>query len=144
METGKASWGWQRNSKHFTAALLYEFVGSAVITYAFTLTNKDPFMRSVAFFACYIIAVNVSGAHFNPATTLAVYLTEKSGDKRASNLRYLIWAWISQICGCYIGVLISFLLAKDYDLRNGSPNSTVLSLEADRTIFERVYYYQTQ
>jgi Major intrinsic protein len=142
METGKSSW--ERSPKHFVTALLYETIGAAVITYAYTLTNKDSFLRSVAYFACYVVSVNVSGAHFNPATTLAVYLTEKEGEKRSKNFKYLICAWVAQLLGCYLGVLISFLLAKDYDIVTGAPSEAVLSLEADRNRYEKVYYYQTQ
>lgn len=78
------------NRPAFYTALLYEFVGTAVITYSYTLTSKDPFLRSVVFLAMYLLAVHVSGAHFNPATSFAVYLSEKGIEKRKSNLRYLL------------------------------------------------------
>lgn len=76
METGKAIW--VRNRYNFSAALLYEILGSMIVTMAFSMTMKSDFLRAVAYFTCYLFAVNVSGAHFNPATTLAVYLTEKN------------------------------------------------------------------
>jgi glycerol uptake facilitator-like aquaporin len=63
-----------------------------VVTYAFTLTGQQPFFRSISYLALYIFAVHVSGAHFNPATTLAVYLTEKGDQKRKNNYRYLLSA----------------------------------------------------
>ena len=58
-------------------ALFYEFCGSCIIFYAFNLGSEDPFVRAVAYIIGYIIAYNVSGGHFNPATSLAVFLTEK-------------------------------------------------------------------
>ena len=90
METGKLSF--ERNRSGFYSALVYEFVGSAVITYSYTLTSKDPFLRSIVFLAMYLFAVHISGAHFNPATSFAVYLSEKGIEKRKSNLRYLLCA----------------------------------------------------
>jgi len=36
MEKGKISW--ERNRSGFYAALIYELIGSTIVTYAFTLT----------------------------------------------------------------------------------------------------------
>ncbi len=89
METG--------NSKHnrytFGAAFFYELIGTMVVTMAYTMTNKSDFLRSVAYFTCYLFAVKISGAHFNPATTIAVYMTEKNN--KAINFRH---TWIITIC----------------------------------------------
>jgi glycerol uptake facilitator-like aquaporin len=63
-------------------------LGTAVITWAYNLGGKGYEIRAIAYFAMYILAVNVSGGHFNPATSLAVYLTE--AESKSRNTRYLI------------------------------------------------------
>lgn len=90
METGKLVWSNVANRSSFYSALIYEFLGTAVITYAFTLTGKDPMLRSAAYLAMYLFAVHVSGGHFNPATSFAVYLSEKGIEKRKANLWYFL------------------------------------------------------
>ena len=60
----------------------------------------------------------VSGGHFNPAVSLAVYVREwqKSPDKRFRNALQLVMMWISQIIGASIGVWLVYLLnGKDLD-----------------------------
>ena len=57
-------------------ALFLEFLGTMGAVYAFNFTANNYFARAMNYFTFWIIAVAVSGAHFNPATTLAVYLSE--------------------------------------------------------------------
>jgi|LauGreDrversion4_2_1035121.scaffolds.fasta_scaffold213684_2 glycerol uptake facilitator-like aquaporin len=104
---------WENGKKgSFCAALFYEFLGTAVVTYAYNLGYKNYEIRAGAYLAVYLFAVNISGGHFNPATSLAVYLTEK--DKRNKNLSYLLSVMLFQLFGAYFGILISYLLVKDY------------------------------
>lgn len=59
--------------------LFYEFCGTAFLTYTFSLSpNHDPKLRGLAYMISFIIAFTVSGALFNPATSLAVFLSEKN------------------------------------------------------------------
>lgn len=73
METGKADWS---KKNLFMLSLLYEFLGSSFMILAFNLSNQSGEIRAIAFMSAYIFAVHVSGAHFNPATSLAIYLVE--------------------------------------------------------------------
>ena len=75
----------------------------------------------------FLFAVHASGAHFNPATSFAVYLSEKGVEKRKSNLRYLLCVMLVQIFGAYLGVLIDFLLLKDKNIY-GAPTINDISL----------------
>lgn len=56
------------------AILLYEFLGTAFMVYAY---NSSPLARPFVYFIFWIAAYKVSGAHFNPATTLAVFIVER-------------------------------------------------------------------
>ena len=79
METENSSFTDLAKRSSFYQALGYEFLGTALVTWAFNLGLKDDLIRAMAFMAAYIIAYNVSGAHFNPAITIAVLI--KEGEK---------------------------------------------------------------
>ena len=70
---------------------VYEFWGSALTVYAFNFTAASYLGRAFAYFVGWMIAVSVSGAHFNPATTLAVYIAE---GKYIRQLVRLVLYWL--------------------------------------------------
>ena len=74
METGRFD---KANPMAISLALFYEFCGSALMSYTFNLSEQWDFARAFAYMFAYVAAYHISGAHFNPATTLAVYMTEK-------------------------------------------------------------------
>jgi glycerol uptake facilitator-like aquaporin len=56
----------------------YEAIGTALLMYAVNLSSGSPFAKfgiSFTVFALILIAGPVSGAHFNPAVTLGVYIS---------------------------------------------------------------------
>ena len=64
---------------------VYEFLGTMIVTLAYLMSgvgnNGQGFglqsqIRGIAYVCGWIIASTISGAHFNPATSLAVYLME--------------------------------------------------------------------
>lgn len=74
-------YNFSHNKKAVIGALFYEFCGTALITYAFNLSDQDSNIRAIAYCFAFIVAYNVSGSHFNPATSLAVFIKEnKFGD----------------------------------------------------------------
>lgn len=93
--------------KHLLRALVSEFCGGALTVYAFNFTTASYIARAFAYFVGWLIAVSVSGAHFNPATTLGVYLSEGKYGKQI--LRMLLY-WLFQIMGAFAGVLITYLI----------------------------------
>lgn len=66
------------NKKSLAMCLFYEFAGSALISYAFNLTDGSAYGRAAAYAVGYLVAYNISGGHFNPATTLAVMLVQNN------------------------------------------------------------------
>lgn len=98
-ETGK----W----KHLARAVIYEFCGGALTVYAFNFTTASYLARAFSYFVGWLIAVSVSGAHFNPATTLGVFLAE--GKYKRQFIRLLLY-WLFQLMGAFAGVLITYLI----------------------------------
>ena len=93
--------------KSLIIPMIYEFFGSALITFSYGLGQRAPNVRAAAYFIGWMLACTISGAHFNPAITLAVYIYER----KRSNTAYFFVCLIVQLFGCFFGVLISFLLS---------------------------------
>jgi glycerol uptake facilitator-like aquaporin len=100
--------------------LFFEFLGTAFVVSAYTLSRFDTLTRSIAYFIGFILLFHVTGAHFNPATTLADYLHQKSQGKytsecdKKSAFKMMLYVIFTQMMGSLFGVLITFLLAKFY------------------------------
>jgi glycerol uptake facilitator protein len=74
---------------------------------AFDFMSASYMGRGFAHFVGFLIAVSTSGAHFNPATSLAVYLAE---GKYARQIIRLIVYYIAQVAGAFAGVLLVYLI----------------------------------
>ena len=61
--------------------LIYEFIGSAFVTTAFTLSNFNSTTRALTYFIVFLLFSHISGGHFNPATTLACFIADKQAGK---------------------------------------------------------------
>jgi glycerol uptake facilitator-like aquaporin len=61
----------------YATVLFFEFIGSAVQIMAFNYSFNNYFVRAATYFFTWIIASTISGAHFNPAVSLAVYLAQR-------------------------------------------------------------------
>ena len=97
----------------------YEFVGTAFLVLIYNSTrglgvpgvpqpeySTDPLILGLSMYVLVQLAWNVSGAHFNPAVSLAVYAAE--GFKKETRKMFFVMV-IAQILGAYLGVLIYFL-----------------------------------
>lgn len=94
---------------HLARALFYEFLGTALIVYAYNFTATSFFGRGFAYFVGWLIAVSISGAHFNPATTLGVYLAEGKYVRQIGRL--LLYMFV-QFCGGFLGIFFTWLVFK--------------------------------
>jgi len=92
---------------HLFRSLFWEFFGSAAVVYSFNFSVNNYFVRAITYFAFWMLAVYISGAHFNPAVTLAVYIAE---GKWGSQLIRLIFYWLFQLMGAFAGVLMTYLI----------------------------------
>ncbi len=110
--------------------LLYEFCGSALITYSFSLGSQEYAVRAIALMMGWIIASTVSGAHFNPAVSLAVYLYQR----KFRQWPCLVYMMIAQLFGCFAGVFIAYLLGK-YNEVDLYPNNMITDGYGGQSIY---------
>lgn len=76
---------------HLMRSAICEFAGTALWVYSFNFTFASYFGRAFCYFIGWMLFVAVSGAHFNPATTLGVYIAE---GKYAKQIGRLIVYWL--------------------------------------------------
>lgn len=92
---------------HLVRALFFEFLGTMLVVYSFNFSANNYFIRAITYFTVWVLAVAISGAHFNPATTLGVYLSE---GKYLKQLGRLILYWLFQLMGAFAGILFTYLI----------------------------------
>ena len=105
-----------KTKRNIIICFMYEFCGAALVTYAYNLGYRhnenfcNPLLRSIAYFIGWMIACSVSGAHFNPATSLAVFIYER----RKSNILTLLGYFLFQYMGAMAGVLVTYMMVRYY------------------------------
>ena len=99
---------------------LYEALGTATLLLAINWTNGgNAYAIAITIFAAIVVFGSVSGAHFNPAVTIAVLI--KNG-KIAKDLPFAVMIIVSQIVGGFIGVLTAFTSLSKYTTQDGGIN----------------------
>lgn len=91
----------------FLAVAIFEALGTLLLVYFAVTGDHNPVAISLAFFVSYLLFAQISGGHFNPAVSFAVYLAEGS---YLQNIPYLLLLWISQIVGAVGGAYLAFLV----------------------------------
>jgi glycerol uptake facilitator-like aquaporin len=100
--------------KNKALVCLYEALGTAILLIAINwIGGNNPVAISITFFAAIVILGNVSGAHFNPAVTIAVLI--KNGNFMA-DLPFALMIICSQITGGFLGVLTVFASLSTVDM----------------------------
>ena len=82
---------------------LMEFIGTMFLVLAVTLSG-NPIAIGVMLMVMVYMGGHVSGGHYNPAVTLAVWMRGKIEAKHA--LAY----WLSQVLGAFIAALLCYIL----------------------------------
>ena len=85
--------------------LFFEFFGTALLTCIWNSSAGAPFLVFISFFVVLCMASNISGAHFNPAVTLAfMFRKDKGRFRRLLGLLYIL----AQFLGGLFGAVISY------------------------------------
>ena len=98
METG--------NKDKVVGVALYELIGTSFIMYAIMLNSGALTSGTVISFGMSLLAWNVSGGHFNPCLTVAMYVAEKDF---GGNLITALIMIVAQFVGAFAGVLWGYL-----------------------------------
>lgn len=95
--------------------LLFEFLGTAFLTVTFNCTQKLGFERNqmallLVLWVMSIFGMKISGAHYNPAISLAFCFRKNVG----TFPRILAFAYmLAQLAGAFIGALVAWFLFVD-------------------------------
>jgi glycerol uptake facilitator-like aquaporin len=69
----------------------YEILGTAMLVFAINATTNRPFGIALVLFGCILIGGPISGAHYNPAVTLAVYMMNYKDWKQNIGWVFMYW-----------------------------------------------------
>ena len=95
------------------AVLIYELVGTCVLTYATLISVGNEATIAAVYFCCLFICWNVSGGHFNPALSASVYIGQKNFGGNIVLLAMMIGA---QVVGGFLGLFWAWLTLINKDL----------------------------
>jgi glycerol uptake facilitator-like aquaporin len=93
---------------------LYEFIGTFFISLTVNISHGKHFNIGLIYFILILIAKDVSGAHFNPAISLAIYLFE---GRWISNIKWLLSYNVMQYSGAFLGCRFAQYLVHDENER---------------------------
>ena len=93
---------------------LYECFGTMLFVYSIMLTG-NPISISFSLFASILLFGSITGGHFNPAVTLAVYIKEA---KWSENLSWLGLVILAQVCGGFLAQGLTEITLFDKTLGN--------------------------
>lgn len=107
--------------------LIYEVLGTAFLLFAVnaSASGLQPYAVSFTIFANIMMFGPVSGGHFNPAVSTAVFV--KEGRKMREHAWFFVLILIAQVVGAIIGVLFMLIaLRKDAASLTVSPGIAML------------------
>ena len=116
--------------------LIYEALGAMMLLYAISLTAGNPVGKvgfTLTVFAMVLVAGPVSAAHFNPAITLAVYISNKEWRKDWDFcLLIMLAAFVGGWWGCSLAWLSLYNPDGIEPTKAGIPVSEVVTLDNGR------------
>lgn len=129
---------WNKKSEEFSnmsyfkttmVVAFYEFLGTFGLTAALNATSADTYAVPLAFFLLYKISYPFTGAHFNPAVTIGVYISQWKSEIWKHNTIQMTVMILSQILGAIIGMEIWRALLEEFSEDGVSTGSKIPFLE---------------
>lgn len=85
-----------------------EAMGTAILLIGVNFNNGNPLVLAAAILTGAILSGKLTGAHFNCAVTIGVFITEDAS-KRRGNIKLALVLMVSQIIGAWVGQLYSYM-----------------------------------
>ncbi|CAD8199407.1 unnamed protein product [Paramecium pentaurelia] len=99
----------QGKSKEEMRIFLFEFFGMALFAYGIICSQGSDEFLALFFFASVCLAGPFSGAHVNPAVTMAMLLS------RRINFGQAVLYWLAQFTGALCGACCCYLILNEVD-----------------------------
>ena len=106
-------WNEGKNMEYFAHSLvcfMYEFLGNFVLVFAVNASLGNGPAVGLVYFFLNCLLVSITGAHFNPAVTLGVWINK---EKTWNTFIQLISYSMAQVMGSLVSVTIMWNLQKD-------------------------------
>ena len=97
-----------------------ELLGTALLIYGAIMTDNIATLP-ISLFASILVFGAISGGHFNPAYTLAVFIAEED---KMSCWPMMLLIWFGQFLGALLGIAISYLSL--YETKSGSVSDALI------------------
>ena len=88
----------------------YEFLGTALLVGIVNCTKGNPAAVGLGLFVLLLMAGPITGAHFNPAVSIGVYINRLPGASAAGTGLSCTIQFVVMICGQIAGAISSMLL----------------------------------
>lgn len=87
--------------------LLVEFVATSFLVFAVLVSAGNPIAVAGTLFCLILASGPITGAHFNPAVTLAVFIWNRKFKK---DLCFMLMIFVAEFAGGLLGVFWSWLV----------------------------------
>ena len=91
-------------SSHKLVVCVYEFLGTAMLSYALLMSTGDAIAVSMVVFCLILILGPISGAHMNPAVSIGVFIEQK---KFGQDIMLLLLILVAEILGAIFGIVMT-------------------------------------
>jgi glycerol uptake facilitator-like aquaporin len=97
-----------KTAKELAVIGIFEAIGTAILFVAINFSQGNPLVVIVGVLTGAVLSGRLTGAHFNSAVTIAVWIADEDKKKRR-NIKLMIVMLISQILGAYIGQWFAYV-----------------------------------
>lgn len=114
---------------HYVAKISQEFIGSALLAWTYALTVDTPYANKFFAIGCALAALvyaggHISGAHYNPSVTFAVFMRGLLDPPQLIVITDVVSYIVVQIAGAFVGgAAAGFLNSSRYHIASPAINT---------------------